>query len=125
MVDGRASISIKTHFTILLDSHFSIYSSEGIVLFLLEVTFLAKCIRGTDRLIELSKNNKMKVGVYLIASITMWLSLFVGASSLILPAIILSITTFLYGGAVARNEDAAKSSVLSQEGIARSVISRV
>ncbi len=94
-------------------------------MFLLEVTFLAKCIRGTDRLIELSKNNKMKVGVYLIASITMWLSLFVGTSSLILPAVILSLTTFLYGGAVARNEDATKSSVLSQEGIARSVISRV
>ena len=97
----------------------------GIFLFLLEVTFLAKCIRGTDRIIEMSKNNKMKVGVYLFASVIMWLTLFIGASSLIIPAVGLTLTTLFYGGAVAKNEDAAKSNVLSQEGIARSVISRV
>ena len=103
----------------------SVSSAEGCFLFLLEMTFVAKCVRGTDRIIEISKNNKLKTGIYLVAAVSIWLSLFIAASAILVPAITLSITFFLYGAAVARNEDAAKSSVLSQEGIARSVISRV
>ncbi|KAJ3305952.1 Golgi apparatus membrane protein tvp18 [Kappamyces sp. JEL0829] len=97
----------------------------GCLLFLLEVTWVAKCIRGTDRIIELSKNNKMKLGLYSISSVVIWLSLLVAVSTLILPALVLTFTTGCYLGAVMRNEDPAKSGVLSQEGITRSVISRV
>jgi hypothetical protein len=82
-------------------------------------------MRGTDRIIELSKNNKMKVGLYSVSSVVIWLSLLVGISTLVLPAILLTFTCGCYLGAVVRNEDPAKSGVLSQEGITRSVISRI
>lgn len=89
------------------------------------MTFLAKCIRGTDRIIEASKNNRMKVGIYVVCSVLIWLSLLVNTSAIVIAAVSLTITSGLYLGAVVRGEEATKSNVLSQEGIARSVITRV
>jgi hypothetical protein len=39
---------------------------EGFFLVLLEVTFITKFLRGTDKLIALSQNQKMKTGLYIL-----------------------------------------------------------
>ena len=89
------------------------------------MTFLAKCIRGTDKIIEFSKNNKMKVGIYSVSAVVIWLSLLINTTAIVVTALSLTITSGLYLGAVVKGEDATKSGILSQEGIARSVIARV
>ena len=106
----------------------------GVFIFLLEFTFLAKCIRGTDRIIEMSTNLKMKVGIYtiggnfvkLILAVLMWLSLMINTTTLVICALTLTLTSGCYLMAIIRHEDPAhKSGVISQQGIARSVVSRI
>ncbi len=67
----------------------------------------------------------MKVGVYTIGGGALWLSLLIEASSILMPAILLTVTAACYLIAVLRKEDASKSSLITQEAVARSVISRV
>ena len=42
------------------------YSIEGAFIFLLECPFVTKCLRNTDRLIEMGKDNRIKCGVYVV-----------------------------------------------------------
>lgn len=98
---------------------------------LLEFTFLAKCIRGTDRIIAISSNNKIKAVLYTMYlrltsfATLVWLSLLQSAEVILVAAVTLTIVAVLYTIAVVRGEDASKSSVVTQQGIARTVISRV
>jgi hypothetical protein len=100
-------------------------SAEGCFLFLLEFTFLAKCIRGTDKIIALSHNNKLKAVIYTVFAASLWCSLIQFADSILVPAFGLTLAAGFYGYAVIRGEEATKSSVVTQEGVARTVLSRV
>jgi hypothetical protein len=71
--------------------------AQGVFLFLLEFTFCAKCIRGTDRIIEISKDLRIKLGVYIVFSTIMWMSLIQKADSILVTAILQTIAAILYG----------------------------
>jgi hypothetical protein len=64
---------------------------------LLEVTFIAKCIRGTDRIIAVSNNNKLKAALYLVFATSLWLSLLQAADTILIPAITLTAAFGFYG----------------------------
>ncbi|KAJ3322896.1 DnaJ sub C member 10 [Boothiomyces sp. JEL0866] len=99
--------------------------AEGAVVTLIEFTFLAKCIRGTDRIIAMSENMKFKALAYVIFAVALWCSLIQSGSGLIVPAITLSLSGLAYGGAVVRGEEHAKSNVVTQEGIARTFFKKL
>jgi hypothetical protein len=71
--------------------------AQGVFLFLLEFTFCAKCIRGTDRIIAISKDLRIKLGVYVVFATVMWLSLLQKADSILLTAVLQTIAAILYG----------------------------
>ncbi|KAI8899544.1 hypothetical protein BC833DRAFT_585392 [Globomyces pollinis-pini] len=95
---------------------------EGVFLILLEVSFLAKCIRGTDRIIAVSSNLKIKAAIYTIFAASLWCSLIQAVDTILIPAISLTAGMFFYIIAVARGEESVKSNVVTSEGIARTVI---
>jgi hypothetical protein len=70
---------------------------QGVFLFLLEFTFCAKCIRGTDRIIAISQDLRIKLGVYVVFATVMWLSLLQKADSILLTAVLQTIAAILYG----------------------------
>jgi fumarate reductase subunit D len=91
----------------------------------LEVTFLAKCIRGTDRIIAISNNNKLKVVIYTCFAASLWCSLLQFADTILIAAITLTAAAGFYGFAVIRGEEPTKSNVVTQDAVARTVLSRV
>jgi hypothetical protein len=70
---------------------------QGCFLFLLEFTLFAKCIRGTDRIIAISKDLRIKTGVYVVFATVMWLSLLQKADSILVTAILQTFAAIFYG----------------------------
>jgi hypothetical protein len=55
----------------------------------------------------------------------MWLSLLQTAETILIPAVTLTFAAGFYSIAVIRGEEATKSNLVSQETVARTVLSRV
>lgn len=45
---------------------------EGAFIFLLECPFITKCLRGTDRLLAISNDNRLKCGIYVVFATVMY-----------------------------------------------------
>ncbi|RKO97847.1 hypothetical protein CXG81DRAFT_15580 [Caulochytrium protostelioides] len=89
----------------------------GIMLFY-ELPFLTFCCRRAplfDRFIEFFNPPAMRSVLYLIFAVVMWLSLLVGSSSLIVPAVFLSLTFFCYLTAFFRKQPTERSTLTGTE----------
>ncbi|KAL2911826.1 Golgi apparatus membrane protein tvp18 [Polyrhizophydium stewartii] len=85
------------------------------LIFLIEVPFCASCCANENlqRVSRFFQANQFKAILYLVLSIIMWLSTRVATSSLIVSALLLTLTTAFYGIAALRKEDPAKSTLNS------------
>ncbi|KAI8899543.1 hypothetical protein BC833DRAFT_585390 [Globomyces pollinis-pini] len=90
---------------------------EGLFVILLEFTFLAKCIRNTDRIIAISGDIRIKCMIYGVFATSIWLSLIQKTDTILVTAVTLTVAFFFYGLAIIKGETGARSNVISQEGI--------
>ncbi|KAJ3322897.1 hypothetical protein HDV06_002556 [Boothiomyces sp. JEL0866] len=98
---------------------------EGVFIILLEVPFIAKCLRNTDRIIAISNDNRIKCGIYTIFATLIWLSLIQSAETIIIAAISQTLAAIFYGIAVFKGESGAGSSAINSESVAAAALNRV
>ena len=61
---------------------------------------MTQCLRNTDRIIAIGKDNRIKCGIYLVFALIMWLSLVQTVNSILIAAISQTVAAILYGIAV-------------------------
>ena len=75
-----------------------------------------------DGFIRRFETNYMRAGIYLIMSIIQWLSIIIGASSLIAAAVVLLIAALCYGLAGLKGQGFAASKTLGGQGVAQMIV---
>ncbi|KAJ3305951.1 Golgi apparatus membrane protein tvp18 [Kappamyces sp. JEL0829] len=98
---------------------------EGAFIFLLECPFVTQCLRNTDRIIAISKDNRIKCGIYVVFATLMWLSLVQTVNSILISAISQTAAAVCYGIAVYRGEEGGGSNFVNRQNIAQTAIQHV
>ena len=91
----------------------------------IEIPFLLRiCPTSSkfDDFIRKFSTNYMRAAVYGVMSLVQWLSLIIGASSLIAAAVFLLITGAFYGIAAARKDEFMSSKTLGGQGVAQMIV---
>jgi len=99
-------------------------ASSFVILFI-EIPFLLRiCPTSSkfDDFIRKFSTNYMRAAVYGVMSLVQWLSLIIGASSLIAAAVFLLITGAFYGIAAARKDEFMSSKTLGGQGVAQMIV---
>lgn len=106
--------------------------AEGGFIFLLEMTFVTKIIRGTDKILAISTNIKWKAAVYiglfilnLRFGMALWASILITNTMLLLNASVLTLAGIFWVVAWYKGEENIKSEIVDKKAIARTVISNV
>ncbi|KXS21484.1 hypothetical protein M427DRAFT_50919 [Gonapodya prolifera JEL478] len=94
---------------------------EAVIIFFCEIPFCIKCCPTSDRFDNFVKqvldNIMYRILLYAVMTVLMWLSLLMGRSWLILPAITLTVVTLLYTVAWVRKEDRVTSGLTGGTGV--------
>ncbi|KAK9446546.1 uncharacterized protein V1518DRAFT_423772 [Limtongia smithiae] len=99
--------------------------ATGLTLIFVEIPFLGRICPISENFTNFTRrfnNNVPRAGFYFLLALVQWFSLFVRASSLIVAAVFLTITSFCYALAAVKKQEFATSSALGGAGFAQQII---
>ncbi|KAJ3343445.1 Golgi apparatus membrane protein tvp18 [Gonapodya sp. JEL0774] len=94
---------------------------EAVIICFIEIPFCIKCCPTSERfdtfVTQVLDSITYRILLYVVMTVLMWLSLLIGRTWLILPAITLSVVTLLYIVAWLKKEDRVTSGVTGGTGV--------